>query len=186
MQVSTNDLRLLFLATAISTLLTACTHTAILNPAPDSSPAAVVSPAELAPSPTIIHIPAATSSPMATAPSSPAHAAISPAAQSGKLAGRVTIGPIRPGPVRIGETPVIPPEAFAARTIQIMGADGKSIVADVKIRPDGTYSVDLAAGNYVISLAQMGIDRARNLPKVVTIENGKTLLLDIDIDTGIR
>lgn len=105
----------------------------------------------------------------------------------GTLTGRVTIGPLRPGPVRLGETPPpIPPEVYAARTIQIFAADGATLVTNVKINPDGTYMVTLPSGNFVVNLTRTGIDHARGLPKTITISSGMTLTLDIDIDTGIR
>jgi len=106
---------------------------------------------------------------------------------TGTLAGRVTIGPLSPGPVRAGVTPPpIPPEVYTSRTIQIFAADGTALVTNVKINSDGTYSVALPSGNYVVNLARNGIDRARGLPKTITIESGKTVQLDIDVDTGIR
>lgn len=109
-----------------------------------------------------------------------------PAQSTGKLTGRVTIGPLRPVE-RIGEpTPTISPEVFAARSINVFAADGTTLVTNVKINPDGTYSVILPPGNYVVNIARTGIDRARNLPKPVTIVSGATVELDIDIDTGIR
>lgn len=106
---------------------------------------------------------------------------------NGTLAGHVTIGPLSPGPVRIGVTPLpVPPEAFAARTIQIFAADGVTLVTNVKISPDGTYSVTLPTADYVINLARNGIDRGRDLPKKVVVNAGEQVRIDIDIDTGIR
>ncbi len=109
-----------------------------------------------------------------------------PSTQTGTLVGRVTIGPLRPVE-RVGETPPpVPPEVYAARSINILAADGRTLVTNVKINSDGTYNVNLPSGVYVVNIARTGIDRARNLPKTITIESGKTVQLDIDIDTGIR
>lgn len=156
---------------SLSLLLAACAPSAapqpypIAPPYPGSNPNAIIAPT-------------------ATRVSAPTPAR---SANSGTLTGRVTIGPLRPGPARVGETPQpIPPEVYAARTIQLFAADGKTLVTNVKINPDGTYSVDLPTGNYVVNLARTGIDRAQGLPKNITIEAGKTIQLDIDIDTGIR
>ncbi len=111
---------------------------------------------------------------------------VAPAQAMGKLTGRVTIGPLRPVE-RIGEPTLSPPpEAFTSRSINIFAADGATPVTNVKINPNGTYSVTLPPGNYIVNIARSGIDRARNLPKTVTIVSGATVELDIDIDTGIR
>jgi hypothetical protein len=75
---------------------------------------------------------------------------------------------------------------YAARSINIFKADGATVVVNVKINSDGTYRVALPPGNYVVALARSGLDRAKELPKPITIEGGKTAQVDIDIDTGIR
>lgn len=109
-----------------------------------------------------------------------------PSTQMGILTGRVTIGPLRPVE-RVGETPPpVPPEVYAARSINIFATDGATLVVNVKINPNGTYNVNLPPGVYVVNIARTGIDRGKNLPKTITVESGKTVQLDIDIDTGIR
>lgn len=141
-------------------LLTACAQNTPLPPTPIASPT--------------------------RAPSPSASPTAAPAQATGKLTGHVTIGPLRPVE-RIGEpTPTTSPEVFAARSINIFASDGTTLVTNVKINPDGTYAVVLPPGNYVVNIARTGIDRARNLPKAITIEPGKIVELDIDIDTGIR
>jgi hypothetical protein len=103
----------------------------------------------------------------------------------GYLEGRVTIGPLRPTQ-RAGEQPATPPEAYAARSINVFAADGATLVSTVKIRPDGTYRVALPPGPYVVDLARSGIDRAKGLPQTVSIVSGQTVRLDVHIDTGLR
>lgn len=106
--------------------------------------------------------------------------------QTGYLQGKVSIGPLRPVE-RAGEpTPRIPPEVFTSRSIDIFQADGKTRVTNVRFNPDGTYRVELPPGVYVIALARIGIDRARDLPKRIEIKSGETTELDIEIDTGLR
>ncbi len=130
-----------------------------------------------------------TSAPVPNAIASPSPSALAtfaPVSSTGTLTGHVTIGPLSPVQ-RVGVTPPpIPPEVYAARTIQIFAADGATLVTNVKINPEGTYTVTLPSGNYVVNIARSGIDRARGLPKTITIANGKIVQLDIDIDTGIR
>ncbi len=104
----------------------------------------------------------------------------------GTLAGHVTIGPLLPVQ-RVGEaTPTVPAEAYAARQIAVYKTDGRTVVTKVTPDKDGNYRVDLAPGPYVVAMARVGVDRARNLPAAITIESGITTTLNVDIDTGIR
>lgn len=103
----------------------------------------------------------------------------------GFLEGHVNIGPLSPVQ-RAGETPVVPPEAYAARQIVVYKEDGKTKVVQPKIDDRGNYRVTLAPGVYVVDMARTGIDRAAGLPAKITIESDKTTVVDISIDTGIR
>ncbi len=133
--------------------------------------------------------PAATLPPAATTEATPtASPIVAPTASGavGYLAGRVTVGPLQPVE-RVGApSPIPPPEVFTSRSINIFKADGATLVVNVKFNGDGTYRVALPPGVYVVALARTGIDRARELPVTITIENGKTVTLDISIDTGMR
>jgi len=108
--------------------------------------------------------------------------------QVGYLEGKVTIGPLRPAQ-RVDEPPPpAPPEGYAAYPIKVFKADGATWVADVNVRPDGTYRLALAPDTYVVALARPGLrsGRGRDLPKTITMTSGQTVRLDIDIDTGLR
>ena len=106
-------------------------------------------------------------------------------ATTGTLQGHVNIGPLRPL-VRIDEpTPVVPPEAYAARQIVIYATDGQTEIARVQIGPDGNYDAALPPGPYVVDLTQSGMDRS-NLPVKIQIAAGQTTTVDVEIDTGIR
>jgi len=108
---------------------------------------------------------------------------------NGILTGNVTVGPLTPVE-RVGATPIMPPpEVFTSRHLIVYAADGSTKVADVDILPagyHGTYSVSLSPGTYVLDYRHEGVGRASPLPKQVTIEAGKTTIVDVDIDTGIR
>ncbi len=109
-----------------------------------------------------------------------------PLVAPGTLQGHINIGPLLPVQ-RVGqETPTVPPEAYAARQVIVYQADGKTVVIKVTPDKDGNYRVELAPGTFIVGMARVGIDRARDLPATVTISSGKTTRLDIDIDTGIR
>lgn len=49
-----------------------------------------------------------------------------------------------------------------------------------------SFSVQLNPGSYVIDINRIGIDNSKDLPTTVHIQPGQTVVLDIDIDTGIR
>lgn len=128
---------------------------------------------------------AVTASATATATVLPAAAPAS-SEPVGYLTGRVSIGPLVPVE-RVGvPSPTPAPEVYAARSINIFKPDGATLVVNVKIAADGSYRVALPPGDYVVALARSGMDRASGLPKPIMIESGKTVQVDVDIDTGIR
>ncbi len=110
----------------------------------------------------------------------------SPLVEPGALQGHVSIGPLTPVQ-RVGvPDPTVPPEAYAARQVVVYGADGQKEVTRLKLDSNGNYAVTLAPGTYVVNMARVGIDRARDLPATVSITSRVTTTLDISIDTGIR
>ena len=105
--------------------------------------------------------------------------------QTGTLQGRVTIGPISPVQ-REGVKEMIPPEVYAARKVVVYDRNGRRIIEEVDLEDDGHYRVDLKPGIYVVDINRLGIDFSDEVPRKVEIRAGGTVLLDIDIDTGIR
>jgi len=107
----------------------------------------------------------------------------------GTLAGNVTVGPLTPVE-RVDATPILPPpEVFTSRHLVVYASDGTTKVADVDIVPAGyygKYSVSLQPGTYVLDYLRQGIGRASPLPKQVNVEAGRTTVVDVDFDTGIR
>ncbi len=158
----------------------ACCALYLASCAPFGSPAtATVAPTAKIPStPAMAPAQATATSPPASVPT--------PNESVGYLTGRVSIGPLTPVE-RVGvPSPTPAPEVYAARSINIFQADGVTLVVNVKINSDGMYRVALPPRNYVLALARSGMDRAKGLPKPITIERGKTVQVDVDIDTGIR
>lgn len=103
------------------------------------------------------------------------------------LQGHVTIGPLQPV-LREGETPPpVPPEVYAARSLDIFTADGETLVTTVSFNSDGSYQVVLQPGHYRLVLgAASSIDHSPELPQTVELKAGETLNVDFSIDTGIR
>ena len=105
---------------------------------------------------------------------------------TGTLEGTVTIGPLCP----VEPCDLSPSEisaAYAARHVLIYeNADTSKLLAKINLLPEGHYVVNLNEGIYLIDMEENGADRSQDVPAEITIENGKTVTHDIDIDTGIR
>lgn len=110
--------------------------------------------------------------------------------QPGTLGGTVTIGPIWPVE-RPGQNPPVPPTVFEARKILVYDANHSKVLKTVDITQidqsaQGTYSVQLAPGTYVVDIPRTGVGGSKDLPTKIQISSGQAIRLDIDIDTGIR
>jgi hypothetical protein len=104
---------------------------------------------------------------------------------TGILEGNVTIGPICPVE-RPGIPCPVPCEAYQARKILIYDKSGTKLLQQVNIDCAGHYRVELKAGEYTVDVNHVGIGHVTNVPKKIEIKAGKTIELNIDIDTGIR
>jgi len=101
----------------------------------------------------------------------------------GILAGQVTIGPFCPVE-RPGVPCPVPPDAYSLRQVVVYQTDGKTLVAQKNLETDGRYSVQLAPGDYLVTISPAGIGQ---LPfKNAAIKSNQITKLDFDIDTGIR
>ncbi len=104
----------------------------------------------------------------------------------GVLEGQVTIGPLVPA-IQAGEPdPTTAPEVYAAREIVVYKKNGVTEFTRLEIDPTGFYQAELPVGTYVIDINRIGIDHADNLPLEITINPDQIIVLDINIDTGIR
>ena len=109
----------------------------------------------------------------------------SPASGRGTIHGNVNIGPICPVE-RVDVPCPVPSEAYTSRDIVIYRGDGVTEITSFAINSDGTYSVSLAPGSYVLNMIRQGIDRGSGLPHAFTIIAGSSQEFDFSIDTGIR
>jgi len=108
---------------------------------------------------------------------------------SGVLKGKISIGPICPVE-RIPPDPACLPtmETYKAWATAVWTVNKISKVATLSPKLDGTYEIDLPAGNYVVDFEvsrTFGVGGS-NLPKAISIANKDTTTLNINIDTGIR
>lgn len=104
----------------------------------------------------------------------------------GTLAGQMTIGPICP--VEQLNNPCLPtPEMFAARKIFVYAPDKKTLITTLTPDSGGKFFVSLPVGAYYVDMARgQGPGGITGVPVTIKIENGKTIILSIDVDTGIR
>ncbi len=106
----------------------------------------------------------------------------------GYLEGTISIGPICPverDPPDPGCLPTA--ETYNAYPVSIWTPDGRFKIAQIKPALNGTYSLELPAGNYRVILEnkQFGIGKS-NLPVEISISPKENTTLNINIDTGIR
>lgn len=107
----------------------------------------------------------------------------------GILHGKVIIGPMRPGPVRVDDqTQKIDPKLFSSMKVAISRPDSKEKSREVSIDSNGYYSVELDPGKYIVDVVphKYGIHPKSQPLQEVVIEAGKTTPLNLVIDTGIR
>ena len=104
----------------------------------------------------------------------------------GVLEGQVTIGPLVPVMREGEEAPTPAPEVYAAREIVVYKKNGKTEFTRLRIDSNGWYQGELPVDTYVIDINRLGIDSADNLPLEIEIKPNSVIILDIEIDIGIR
>lgn len=105
---------------------------------------------------------------------------------TGTLQGTVTIFPLT-AVQKAGETPsVAAAEQFTRRGIEILKGGQDEVYKTVYFNADGTYSVQLPEGNYIVRTIANDLYLAKELPTSVKITRDQITVLDITIDTGIR
>lgn len=108
--------------------------------------------------------------------------------ETGFLEGKVSIGPICPvETVPPGPECLPTADTYKAYPVSIRTADGRNKVADISPALNGSYSIELRQGNYLIRLEkEQNSIGSSNLPIDVSILPQEATVLNIDIDTGIR
>ena len=117
-------------------------------------------------------------------------------AEYGILQGKVTIGPLCPV-----EPCKLPPEQVAqiyeARKVIIYEQSTKVKIAEFNLNQNGEYSLSLKPGSYIVDITdaegnELSLDLSKRprigniIPKEVELKTGDKVILDFDIDTGIR
>jgi hypothetical protein len=109
--------------------------------------------------------------------------------ESGFLIGKISIGPICP----VETVPPLPQcqptaETYKAWQTSVWNVRKKKIIADIEPKLDGTFSLKLPAGKYIVDLKDSQTNKigGNNLPVDISISSSDTTRVNIDIDTGIR
>ena len=103
----------------------------------------------------------------------------------GVLKGTMTIGPICPVE-RPGHPCKPTPEMFAARKIFVYAADRTTLVTTLTPDSQGNFSANLLAGSYFVDTEHQAVGHISGMPATIIIEKNKTVIINIDVDTGIR
>ena len=101
----------------------------------------------------------------------------------GTIQGTVTIGPWTPVEPVGGSHP--PPEVYTSRHIILEG----TFLPRVEIPMNGTgyFTAQVKPGTYSLTMSNCTfLGCSRVLPMIVTVKQGDTMTLQINIDTGIR
>lgn len=98
------------------------------------------------------------------------------------IRGTVTVGPTCPVE-QVDEPPCVAP---LAASLVVTSAEDGSVVARASSGADGTFSVDLPPGDYVIVPEPGGDGFPFGKPVDVTVEVGAYTQVEVAYDTGIR
>lgn len=105
----------------------------------------------------------------------------------GTLTGHVDIGPLAPVMRADEPAPTPSPQVYAAWVLLILSPDGQQEIARVDIAADGTYTVSLPPGDYLLTGRQReGKAMLVQQQYPVTVLAGQVTEQDVSLDTGIR
>lgn len=108
--------------------------------------------------------------------------------ETGLLEGRVSIGPICPSATIPPAQECLPTaETYKAYPVTVWTSDGRWKIGQLAPDLDGMYSLELLPGQYLLVLEKSkSTIGGSNLPLKVTVVEGQSSNINIDIDTGIR
>ena len=107
--------------------------------------------------------------------------------QGGVLEGTITIGPICPVETIRPSSDCLPTaETYKAYPVGIWTLDGSRRIALISPALDGSFSMELDPGEYLVRLDKTSGVGGSNLPRQIVISMQEKTTISIDIDTGIR
>ena len=109
--------------------------------------------------------------------------------KNGVLKGKISIGPICPVETILPQPGCLPKrEDYNYYATAVWTSDKKNLLKIIIPNLDGTYQINLPAGDYVLDYATVrtfGVGGS-NLPTAFSITDKDTLTLNVSIDIGIR
>lgn len=108
-----------------------------------------------------------------------------PSVYYGLLEGVVNLEPLCPEP----PCDLSPSELttfWAKRQVIIYTPDTSKVISRITLTPAAGYSVALEEGDYIVDINYYENDVSPSVPARVTVVNGYTAFLDIDIDTNLK
>jgi hypothetical protein len=109
--------------------------------------------------------------------------------KTGFVTGKVTFGPLLPGPEREDNSTgqnQIAEKMYDAHKVSVLDEHGKRTIREVAINKEGIYKVELPPGKYVLQVTPPGIGRFKKEFTKVEVKARETVQMDISIDTGMR
>jgi hypothetical protein len=105
----------------------------------------------------------------------------------GLLEGTISIGPICPVEKDPPSPECLPTaETYKAYPVSVWTSDGSRKIAQINPALDGSFSVVLVPGKYLVKLEKDYGIGSSNLPFTVVISSLEKTVVSISIDTGIR
>jgi hypothetical protein len=107
--------------------------------------------------------------------------------QGGILEGTISIGPICPVETIPPSADCLPTaETYKAYPVGIWTSDGSRRIAIITPALDGSFSMELDPGEYLVRLDKTNSIGGSNLPIKIVISIQEKATISINIDTGIR
>ena len=78
------------------------------------------------------------------------------------------------------------PPDYAEYPLVVLSRDRKQEVARLTVDANGNYRAELPPGDYVVDVQDRAHKHLRVNPQLFTIAAGRTVRVDMNIDTGIR
>ncbi len=107
----------------------------------------------------------------------------------GVVTGKVSFGPLRPGPAREDEQEEnqdVLRKIYAEHKVKVLAADGKRTVREVEINSQGIYKVELEPGIYFLQITPPAMGKWQKQSLRTELKPGETVQVDISVDTGLR
>jgi hypothetical protein len=83
-------------------------------------------------------------------------------------------------------TKTTPPPDYAEYPLVVLSRDRKQEVARLTVDANGNYRAELPSGDYVLDVQDRAHKHLRARPQLFTIASGRTVRVDMNVDTGIR